>query len=127
MARERVVEPVDALLGIGGDGAFKAGNDETNAAAVFQNSETFREQALELVGKKVLEHVGGVDGVGGVGTERESISYIKPQVDFVEQVAVDVDKRGKVFWTATEMQMAGPVRRAACQVAPEIIIRESCF
>src|ERR1700687_5328201 len=49
VAREGIVEPLAARLSIRSNRVLQAGDDEPDAAAVFQHPRTFPKQTLELI------------------------------------------------------------------------------
>ena len=124
MAWERIIEPIAALLSIGCNRALQAGNDEPDAAAVFQHAHTFLKKPLQFIRVEVLEHVGGIDGVNGVRMKRKPVAHVQPKVNLAERIAVDVHEAGKVFWTATKMRMTGAVPRTRTDhISAQEIIR----
>src|SRR5205085_7216436 len=65
VVRKGTFEPVDALFAVCRHGTGEVGNDQPNTGSRFENSETFLEKSAQFVIIKMLEHVGGIDRVGG--------------------------------------------------------------
>ena len=70
----------------------------------------------------MLEHVGGIDGVDGIGTKRKAVANIEPQVNSVERIAVNVDETVQIFWTATQVKVGGTTRVAGQNVPAKQIV-----
>jgi hypothetical protein len=60
----------------------------------------------------MLEHVCGINGIGGVFGEGKPISDVQPQVNLIERIRIDVGEALDVFGAAAEVKMLRPVRWA---------------
>ena len=70
--------------------------------------------------------MGGIDRVNGVRGKWKSVSNIQPNVNLVEEVAVDIQETGKVLCAAAQVKVIGSVHWTRVQqVPPQEIIRNS--
>jgi len=97
MPRKRVGEPTAVIAVIGYDRALQVGNDQANTTARFQNAEALSKQLVQFVGEKVFEHVRGVDGIDRIRGKRKPVSHVQPQVELVEEVAINIYEARQVL------------------------------
>src|SRR5450755_1981313 len=56
----------------------------------------------------MLHHVSGVSGISRSGRERKPAANVKPEIEFLPRVGVNVHEVRQILGSATQVQMEGP-------------------
>src|SRR5579862_4891709 len=105
MAREIVVEPIAPVLLKRQDGVRQAGDDDPHSASGLQYAHAVAQQPFQFIGIKMLDHVGGIDGINRTAGERQPAADVEPYIRLPHRVGIDVDEAGKVFGAASEVKI----------------------
>lgn len=76
----------------------------------------------------MLEHVRGINGAHGVRRKWEPVSYVQPEIRFVERIAVYIHETWQVFCSTAQMQAGAAVAGASTQqISMQQVIGEGSF
>jgi hypothetical protein len=126
MPRERVIKPIPPPLLIRSNRILQTRHYQPQSAAPAKHASAFTKQLVKFIWIEVLDHVRRIDRIHRIRRKRQPAAHVKPQIELVARIRVDIHKSRKIFRPAAQVQMQrlSVSRTHSINTLPHPIIRQ---